>query len=75
MHSAWGVADWVRQSGETNRMKINPWYLATPAPLALLWANEALGAQLVVLGVTLGIFFATLSLRRPAPKDATTSHH
>ena len=56
-------------------MKINPWYLAAPAPLALLWANEALGAQLVVLGVTLGIFFATLSLRRPAPKDATTSHH
>jgi hypothetical protein len=56
-------------------MKFNPWYLAAPIPLCLLAAHEALGAQLLVLGVTLGIFFGTLSLRRPAAGDATTTNH
>ncbi|HET9958777.1 MAG TPA: hypothetical protein VFQ61_29995 [Polyangiaceae bacterium] len=55
-------------------MKLNPWYLA-PLPIALLAAHEAFGAQLAVLGVTLGIFFGTLSLRRPQAGDATTTHH
>jgi hypothetical protein len=56
-------------------MKFNPWYLAAPVPFALLAAHGAFGAQLAVLGVTLGIFFGTLSLRRPEAGDATTTHH
>lgn len=56
-------------------MKINAWYLLAPLPVAALAAHGAFGAQLAVLGVTLGIFFGTLSLRRPAPRDATTTHH
>jgi hypothetical protein len=55
-------------------MKLNPWYLA-PIPVALLASHGAFGAQLAVLGVTLGIFFGTLSLRRPEAGDATTTHH
>jgi hypothetical protein len=56
-------------------MKLNPWYLVAPIPVALMAANGAFSAQLAVLGVTLGIFFGTLSLRRPAPTDATTTNH
>jgi hypothetical protein len=56
-------------------MKLNPWYLVAPIPVALLASHGAFGAQLAVLGVTLGIFFGTLSLRRPQPGDATTTHH
>lgn len=56
-------------------MKLNPWYFAAPIPVVLYAAHEALGAQLLVLGVTLGIFFGTLSLRRPAAGDATTTQH
>ena len=62
-------------SGDSILMKINPWYLAAPIPFCLFAVHEALGAQLLVLGVTLGIFFGTLSLRRPAAGDATTTHH
>jgi hypothetical protein len=62
-------------TGDSILMKINPWYLAAPLPFCLLAVHEALGAQLLVLGVTLGIFFGTLSLRRPAAGDATTTHH
>jgi len=54
-------------------MNVNPWYLVLPAGLALLAASGAVGAQLAVLLVTLGIFFGTLSLGRARPGDATTS--
>ncbi len=54
-------------------MKLSPWYLAALLPLPVLYANGALGAQVAVLGLTLGIFFGTLSLR-PASSSATTSH-
>jgi hypothetical protein len=59
-------------------MKLNVWTLAAIAPLTLLLASGAFGAQIAVLGLTLGIFFGTLSLRKPpslAPGDATTTNH
>jgi hypothetical protein len=43
-------------------------------PLALLVSSGALGAQLAVLGLALGIFFGTLSLRKPASGDATSTN-
>jgi hypothetical protein len=55
-------------------MKLNPWYLAALVPLFLLSAGGAFSAQIAVLGVTLGIFFGTLSLQRPAPGGATTTN-
>ncbi len=55
-------------------MKLNPYLLAAVAALVLV-AKGAFGAQLAVLGVTLGIFFGTLSLRRPGEGSATTTHH
>ena len=54
-------------------MNVNPWYLVLPAGLALLVGSGAVGAQIAVLLVTLGIFFGTLSLGRARPGDATTS--
>ncbi len=54
-------------------MKFNYWYLAAAVPFALLVAQGDYGPQLVVLGLTLGIFFGTLSLKRPT-SDATTTH-
>ncbi len=62
-------------TGDSNSMKFNPWYLLTPIPVAIMASQGAFGAQLVVLGVTLGIFFGTLSLRRPQAGDATTTQH
>lgn len=56
-------------------MKINPWYLAAFVPVTLLLAREQYGAQLLVLGLTFGIFFGTLSLRSPRSGDATTTGH
>ncbi len=56
-------------------MKLNPWYLAALLPLSLLLAREQYGAQLLVLGLTFGIFFGTLSLRSPRSGDATTTGH
>jgi hypothetical protein len=56
-------------------MKPHVWYLLALVPLALLISSGALGAQLAVLGLTLGIFFGTLSLRKPTPGDATTTNH
>ena len=60
-------------------MKLNVWYFAAAVPLALLVSSGAFGAQIALLGLTLGIFFGTLSLRkRPplgAPGDATTTNH
>ena len=55
-------------------MKFNPWYLAALVPATMLIANGEYGAQLMVLGLTLGIFFGTLSLRRPSSGDAGTTH-
>ncbi len=52
-------------------MKLNFWYLAALLPLALVLSNGAFGAQFAVIGITLGIFFGTLSLRKPRPADAT----
>ena len=55
-------------------MKLNAWYSLILIPLALLAADAEIGAQLAILGLTLGIFFGTLSLGRPAAGDATTTH-
>ena len=57
------------------RMKLNPWYLVAPIPVVLMAANGPFGAQLAVLGVTIGIFFGTLALGRPTPGNATTTNH
>jgi hypothetical protein len=56
-------------------MKRYFWYVLAATPLALLASTGAIGTQLAVLGLTLGIFFGTLSLRRPEPGGATTTHH
>jgi len=56
-------------------MKPTPWYLAALVPLFFVASQGAMGAQLAVLGVALGIFFGTLSLRRPAEGNATTTNH
>lgn len=56
-------------------MKLNAWYLAGLLPATLMLASHGqYAAQLGVLGLTLGIFFGTLSLRRPATEDATTTN-
>ncbi len=54
-------------------MSLNPWYLVVPALLVLLSVSGAIGAQLAILGVTVGIFFGTLSLGRARAGDATTT--
>ena len=56
-------------------MKLSPWYLAALVPLFFVASQGAMGAQLAVLGVALGIFFGTLSLRRPGEGNATTTNH
>ena len=56
-------------------MKFNPWYLAAILPIALLFGRGEYGAQLMVLGLTFGVFFGTLSLRNPGSGDATTTGH
>ncbi len=56
-------------------MKQNLWYLLLGvAPVVLLASTSAYGAQITVLGLTFGIFFGTLSLRRPAPGDASSTN-
>jgi hypothetical protein len=56
-------------------MKLNPWHLAGFLPLMFVVAsNGEYAAQLGVLGLTLGIFFGTLSLRRPARTNATSTN-
>jgi hypothetical protein len=50
------------------------WYLP---PLALLGGMAAMspyGTQLVVLALTLGIFFGTVSITGPRAQDATSTH-
>ncbi len=56
-------------------MKFNPWYLTVAIPFAMLATRGEYSAQLVVLGLTMGIFFGTVSLRRPAAGDATSTNH
>jgi hypothetical protein len=60
--------------GDARTMKLNVWTLIALIPLALLASSGAFGAQLAVLGLTLGIFFGTLSLQKPGTGDATTTH-
>ena len=65
----------VGRIGDATTMKQNLWYLLFGiAPVLLLASSGAKGAQLTVLGLTLGIFFGTLSLRRPDPSDATSTN-
>jgi hypothetical protein len=59
---------------ENPKMKFSPYLLAV-VPCVVLAAQGAFGAQLAVLGVTLGIFFGTLSLGRPGESSATTTNH
>ena len=55
-------------------MKLSAWYLAPAALLtAVVVSQGQYTAQLVVVGLTLGIFFGTLSLRRPGG-DATSTN-
>ena len=50
------------------------WYLA-PVPVALgLAAIGPYGTPVLVLGVALGIFFGTVSLRGHRARDATSTH-
>lgn len=55
-------------------MKQSFWLLAALTPFAVLLPNSAYAGQLLVLGLTLGIFFGTLSLRRPSQADASTTN-
>jgi hypothetical protein len=55
-------------------MKLSPWYFAASIPVALL-AGGQFGAQIAVLGVTVGIFLGTLALGRPQASGATTTQH
>jgi hypothetical protein len=52
-------------------MNFNPWFLVAPLALTLLALTGTLGAQLAILGVTLGIFFGTLSMGRNKAGEAT----
>lgn len=55
-------------------MKTNAWYLMALFPVILLFASGTLGAQLAVIGITVGIFLGTVSLKKPAPGDATSTN-
>ena len=49
-------------------MKITPWYLAALAPFAAIGYSGAYLGHAVVVVLTMGIFFGTLSLgRAPTP--------
>jgi hypothetical protein len=56
-------------------MKLNVWHFAGLIVMVLVLASRAeYAAQLGVLGLTLGIFFGTLSLRKPGSADATSTN-
>jgi len=56
-------------------MKRNLWYLLLGmVPVVFLASSGAQSAKITVLGLTLGIFFGTLSLRKPTPGDATSTN-
>jgi hypothetical protein len=50
------------------------WYLAPIALAFGLVASGPYGTPLLVLGVALGIFFGTVSLRGHRARDATSTH-
>lgn len=55
-------------------MKLNAPFLAVATVLTLALATQSqFAAQIGVVGVTLGIFFGTLSLRRPGADPTTTN--
>jgi hypothetical protein len=56
-------------------MRFDYWYLALLVPVALLAAHGQYGAQLLVIALTFGIFFGTISLRRVTGHDAATTTH
>jgi hypothetical protein len=51
-------------------MKFGPWYLVALTPFAML-GSGAFAGQTLVLIVTLGIFFGTLSLGKDQPKGSS----
>jgi hypothetical protein len=55
-------------------MKISYGPLAACALFLVLVAQREYGPQLAILGLSLAIFFGTLSSRKPAPGDATGTH-
>jgi hypothetical protein len=55
-------------------MTLKATHLLALIPLGCLAATGAVGTQLALLGLTLAIFFGTLSFRRPTPGEATTTN-
>lgn len=55
-------------------MSLNPWYFVVPAALLLLAVLGVGLGQIAVLGVTLAIFFGTVTLGRVRPGDATRTN-
>jgi len=55
-------------------MKFGYGLVAMVATLVFLVSQGHYGAQVAVLALTLGIFFGTVSLRKPSAGDATTTH-
>jgi len=55
-------------------MKFNFYYLAAFVSLAVALFAGSIGIQLAVIGVTLAIFFGTLSLQTPAAADAPSTN-
>ncbi len=52
-------------------MHLNPWYFVIPVAFLLLAVLGVGLGQLAILGVTLAIFFGTVTLGRVRPGDAT----
>ena len=55
-------------------MKQTAWYFAAFILAILVAAKGQYAAQLGVLALTLGIFFGTISLRRPSGSATSTGH-
>jgi hypothetical protein len=55
-------------------MKFSVWYLVLFALLISIAAKGPYAAQLGVLGLTLGIFFGTVSLRKASVAEATPTN-
>ncbi|MCH2109532.1 MAG: hypothetical protein MK135_09390 [Polyangiaceae bacterium] len=55
-------------------MNAKPWFFVALFAVLLFTFGGVMGAQLAVLGITLGIFFGTLSLGRGRPGDATRTN-
>ncbi len=60
--------------GVAKRMKFNFYYLTAFVSIAAAFFAGSIGIQLAVLGVTLAIFFGTLSLQTPAAADAPSTN-